>query len=154
MYQFDQGVVQFFGYARPVLRPMLHNKLFEYLILLRGPLRLVATQFLDEQPSFVAFAGVFGWHDFGDLFPVSIIKIFNELRVLDHKRKEPILEQMRLIVLPLGQRAQALRRILLLLQQLVEYFHCLLVRDDTFPVELVLSVFEADHIFKIIDSTG
>lgn len=81
---------------------MFHNELLEDLIFLCGPLGLVASQFLDEEPSLVAFLGVLCRDNLCDLLPIIIIKVFDELGVLDHESEEAILEQMRLIILPLS----------------------------------------------------
>lgn len=82
---------------------MLNDQLLEDFILLSGPLCFVAAQFLDEKPSFVTLFGVLGWYNFGDLLPIVVVEVFHEFGVLDHERKEAILKQMCLIILPLGQ---------------------------------------------------
>ena len=132
---------------------MLHDELFKDLVLLRSPLCLIATQFLDEKPSFVALFGVFSWDNFSDLLPIIVVEIFNELRVLNHEGEEAILEQMGFIVFPLSQRSQALRGILLLLEQFIENLHGLLIGNDSLAVELVFFVFEPDDILQVVANT-
>lgn len=54
---------------------------------------------------------------------------------------------MGFVILPLCQSPLTLRRVFLLIKQLVEDLHRLLIRDDALTVELVFSVPEPDHIF-------
>jgi hypothetical protein len=61
----------------------------------------------------MTFSSIFRWNNLRYLLPVIIIKILNKLGILDHICKESILKQMRLIILPLRQSSQTLRRILL-----------------------------------------
>ena len=56
---------------------------------------------------------------------------------------------MRLIILPLCECPLALCWILLLIEELVKYFHGLLVRNNSFAVELVLPIFESDYVFQV-----
>lgn len=128
---------------------MLNDELLEYFVLLGGPFRLVAAEFLDEEPPFMAFPCVLGRDDFGNLFPIIVVEIFNEFGVLYHEGEEAVLEQVSLVIFPLGQRSETLRRIFLLFEQLVEYFHGLFVRNDPLAVELVLPVLEPDHILEV-----
>ena len=81
---------------------MLNYELFKNLILLGCPLGFVASEFLDEEPPFMAFSSILGRHNLRDLLPVVIIKIFHKFGVFDHEGEEAILEQMGLIILPLG----------------------------------------------------
>ena len=127
---------------------MVDNELLEDLVLLRRPLGFVATQFLNEQPSLVAFSGILGGYDLRDLLPIVVVEIFNEFGVLHHVREEAVLEEVRLVIFPLSQSPQTLRGIFLLFEQLVKDLHGLLVGNDAFTVELVLPVFEPDHILK------
>ena len=55
---------------------------------------------------------------------------------------------MSLVVFPLGEGPLALGRILLLVDQLVEDLHSLLVWNYTLAVKLVLSVSEPDDVFQ------
>ena len=64
----------------------------------------------------MAFSGVFSWHDFGDLLPIVVVEVFNKFGVFYHEGEEAILEQMRLVILPLRQSSQTLSRIFLLLK--------------------------------------
>ena len=98
----------------------------------------------------MALLCVFGRYNFGNLLPIVVVKILNELGILNHEGKESILEEVRLIILPLSQRAQRLSRILLLFEEFIEYFHGLLIRNDAFAVELVLTVFEPDNVLQVI----
>ena len=54
---------------------------------------------------------------------------------------------MSLIIFPLGQRPLTLSWVLLLVEELFEYLHGLLVRDDALAVELVLMVSKSYNIF-------
>ena len=56
---------------------------------------------------------------------------------------------MRLVVLPLSQGPQALSRILLLFEQLIENLHGLLIGYDALAIKLVLPVFESDDILEV-----
>lgn len=71
---------------------MFDDELFEYLVLLGGPFGLVAAEFLDEEPPFMAFPGIFGGHDFGDLLPIIVVEILNEFGVFYHEGEEAILK--------------------------------------------------------------
>ena len=61
------------------------------------------------------------------MLPVLLVEVFNVFLILDHEGEETVLEEMSLIVFPLGQSPLALGRILLLVDQLIEDLHCLLV---------------------------
>lgn len=91
-------------------------------------------------------------HDFRDLLPIIVIEVLHKLRVLDQESKKSILKQMSLIILPLCQGPQTLRRVLLLLEQLVEYLHSLVIRNDPLAIELILPILEPDDVFQIVAS--
>ena len=57
---------------------------------------------------------------------------------------------MSLIIFPLSQSSQTLRRILLLLKQLVEYFHGLVIRNDSLAIELILPILEPNDILEAV----
>ena len=95
---------------------MVDHQLGQYLVFLLRPLGLVAAQLLYKQPSLLALLGILGRHNFRDLLPVRISQFLNKLLILDHESKQPILEQMRLIILPLSECPLALRRVLLLVK--------------------------------------
>ena len=63
---------------------------------------------------------------------------------------------MCLIILPLRECPLTLRRILFLVQELVEDLHRLLIRYDAFAIELVFSVPEANDVVDapLAASTG
>ena len=91
-------------------------------------------------------------HDLRYLLPIIVIEVLHKLRVLDQESKKSILKQMSLIILPLCQGPQTLRRILLLLEQLVEYLHSLVIRNDPLAIELILPILEPDDVFQIVAS--
>lgn len=97
----------------------------------------------------MAFLSILSWHNLSNLIPVIVIEVFYEFRVLDNKGEESILEQMCFIVFPLGKCSQRLCWILLLLEKLVEDFHCLLIGYDSFSIELVFAVLKPYHIIKV-----
>jgi hypothetical protein len=41
------------------------------------------------------------WNNLRNLFPVLVVKLFDEFGILNHKCKQPVLKEMRLIILPL-----------------------------------------------------
>jgi hypothetical protein len=94
----------------------------------------------------MALLGILSRYNLCNLIPVLIIELFDKLGILNHKRKQPILEQMRLIILPLSECPLALCWILLLVEELVKDFHRLLIRYDTLAIELVLSIPEANDV--------
>lgn len=53
---------------------------------------------------------------------------------------------MSLIILPLGQCPLALRGIFLLVEELLEDFHGLLIRNDSLAVKLVFTITEPDDV--------
>jgi hypothetical protein len=53
---------------------------------------------------------------------------------------------MRLIVLPLGQGPLTMCRVLFLVEEFIENFHGLLIRDDALTIKLVFPVTESNHI--------
>lgn len=59
---------------------------------------------------------------------------------------------MSFIIFPLGQCSLALNHILLFILQLFKYFHCLLIRNNTFTIKLILSIFESNYVFSWIRS--
>ena len=61
------------------------------------------------------------------MLPVLLVEVFNVFLILDHEGEETVLEEMSLVVFPLGEGPLALGRILLLVDQLVEDLHSLLV---------------------------
>ena len=54
---------------------------------------------------------------------------------------------MSLIILPLGKRSLTLSWVLLLVKELFEYLHRLLVRNDALAVELVLMISKSYNVF-------
>lgn len=57
---------------------------------------------------------------------------------------------MSLIIFPLSKGPLTLSWVLLLIQKFVENLHCLFIRNDSFTIELVLTISESD---KNVDST-
>lgn len=134
------------GEVGPVLGALLDDELFEDLVLLVGPLGLVASDLLDEEPPLLALLPVLGGYDLGHLFPVVAGEVLDIHVVLDDVGKQPVLEQVRLVLLPLSLRPLALVGVLLFLQQLFVDLHGLLIRDDAIAEELVLAVLESDNV--------
>ena len=75
-----------------------------------------------------------------------MVEVLYKLGVLYHVGEEPVLEQMRLIVLPLCERPLTLSGVVALVEQLLEDLHGMLVRNDSFTVELILTITEADNV--------
>jgi len=54
---------------------------------------------------------------------------------------------MGLIIFPLRKRSLTLSRVLLLVEELFEYLHGLLVRDYALTVELVFMISKSNNVF-------
>lgn len=113
---------------------------------MRVPFDLVATEFLNEQPSLLTLLGVFSRDNFGNLKPVIIIKLFDRFGILNHEGEEAVLEEMGLVIFPLSEGTERLCGIFLLLKKFIKDLHCLLIRNNAFAVELVFFVFESDDV--------
>lgn len=108
---------------------------------------------MDKLPALLTFLRVFRRHYLSNLLPVLVLEVLHELAVLDHESEQAVLEQVRLVVLPLGQSSLTLRRIVALVQQLLEDVHGVLVRYDAAAIELVLSVAELDDVLASLPLT-
>ena len=75
-----------------------------------------------------------------------MVEVLYKLGVLHHVGEEPVLEQMRLVVLPLCERPLTLSGVVALVEQLLEDLHGMLVRNDSLTVELILTITEADNV--------
>lgn len=121
------SVIKLLGDGRPILGSVTSDQAHQSHVLFLSPLRFVSPKLLNEQPSLVAFLSVLRRHDLGYLVPVLLVEVFDVFGILDHESEETVLEEMSLVVFPLGQSPLALGRILLLVDQLVEDLHSLLV---------------------------
>ena len=108
---------------------------------------------MNKLPTFLTFLRVFSRNYLGNLLPVLVLEVLHELTVLDHEREQAVLEEVRLVVLPLGESSLALRRIVALVQKLLEDVHGVLVRYDTSAIELVLFVAELDDVLASLPLT-
>jgi hypothetical protein len=84
------------------------------------------------------------------MLPILVIELLYKFGVLDHESKQTVLEQMSFIIFPLCKRPLTLSGILFLIKEFVEYLHGLLVRNNSFTVELILTVSEPDNVVTLV----
>lgn len=110
------SVVEHRGEIGPILGTVLDDKLLQNHVFVVCPLVFVAALFLNEQPTLLALFGVLRGHDLRQLIPVLGVKLLDIELVLDHVRKQAVLKQHGLVVLPLTLRPLALLGVLCLFQ--------------------------------------